>query len=92
MVGCALSGSLGSLLAGNPGPNESIVLSSIIDGFGGALSTLTSFVVEVLALIDPLLFRFDGITYAYVTIIWAIVIGLLTVQSNDWADEVEQEP
>jgi len=91
MLGCALSGSLGSFLAGNPGPEESIVLMSIINGFGGALSTLGSYIAEVLGLIDPILFKYDGITYACVTIIWGIFIGLVTVQSKDWADEFKND-
>jgi fluoride ion exporter CrcB/FEX len=91
MLGCALSGSLGSFLAGSPGPEESIVLMSIINGFGGALSTLGSFVAEVLALIDPILFKFDGITYACVTIMWGVFVGLITVQSKDWADDIEHD-
>jgi fluoride ion exporter CrcB/FEX len=78
MLGCLLSSTL--FLEG------SSVLAAMVDGFSGALSTLAAFVVEILQRIDPLIFRWDGITYAYVTIIWAVIIGLLTVQSNEWAD------
>jgi len=81
MLGCLLSS---SYFEGD----GSGVVASIVDGFSGALSTLAAFVVEVLQRIDPLIFQWDGITYAYVTIIWAIFIGLITVQSNEWADTV----
>ena len=81
MLGCLLSS---SYFEGD----GSGVVASIVDGFSGALSTLAAFVVEVLQRIDPLIFQWDGITYAYVTIIWAILIGLITVQSNEWADTV----
>merc|ERR1712130_1000451 len=60
IFGIALSGSLGSLLAGNPGPEERIFLVSVIAGFAGSLSTLSTFLVEVLDRIEPLLFKFDG--------------------------------
>mmetsp|Transcript_18671 Transcript_18671/g.26965 ORF Transcript_18671/g.26965 Transcript_18671/m.26965 type:complete len:243 (-) Transcript_18671:3137-3865(-) len=88
LLACALSGSLGSLLAGNPGPEESIVLVSMISGFAGSLSSLAAFVVEVLSLIDPIIFKFDGVTYACVTLFWAIFIGFTTSQAKDWADEI----
>lgn len=86
-LACALSGSLGSLLAGNPGPEERTVLVSIVAGFGGTLSSLATFVVEILAGIDPILFRFDGISYALVSIAGAIVIGFIMSASVEWADE-----
>jgi len=84
----ALSGSLGSLLAGNPGPEESIFLTSIIAGFVGSLSTLSTFLIEVLDRIDPILLKFDGMQYAFVTFFWAIVVGLLGSQAKNWADEL----
>jgi fluoride ion exporter CrcB/FEX len=86
MLGCALSGSLGQLLAGNPGPRERIVLVSLISGFAGSLSSVSALIVEVLAGTDPLLFRFDGLTYATCTIFWGMVIGFIVQTSGDWAD------
>jgi len=86
MLGCALSGSLGQLLAGNPGPRERIVLQSLIRGFAGSLSSVSALVVEVLAGTDPLLFRFDGFTYASCTIFWGAVIGFIVETSLDWAE------
>jgi len=88
MLSCSLSGSIGSLLAGNPGEEESIVLTSMISGFAGSLSTLATLVVQVLDLIDVVLFRLDGAVYAFVTIFWGVVIGLLTRSAVDWADEL----
>ncbi|GAX10293.1 hypothetical protein FisN_3Lh494 [Fistulifera solaris] len=87
MLACALSGGLGNLLAGEPGPLESIVLVSFINGFGGTMSSLASFVVEILAGVDPILMRFDGMIYAFLSIFWAMVIGLLLSTSADWADQ-----
>jgi hypothetical protein len=87
MLACALSGGFGSLLAGNPGPRERIVLVSFIAGFGGTLSSVGNFIVEVLAGVDPILLRFDGIVYAVLSIFWAMVIGILFSASADWADE-----
>jgi fluoride ion exporter CrcB/FEX len=86
ILACALAGSLGSLLAGNPGDRERIVLVSIVAGFGGTMSSLATFVVEVLAGIDPILFRFDGMIYAVLSIFWAMVICFLLSASADWAD------
>jgi fluoride ion exporter CrcB/FEX len=91
IVACLLSGSLGQLLAGNPGPKERIVLVSIISGFGGTLSSLAAFVVEVLAGIDPVLFRFDGFFYACSSIFWAWLVGFLFSATADWADQTTQE-
>jgi len=87
LLACALSGSLGSLLAGNPGPRERIVLVSVVAGFGGTLSSLANFVVEILAGIDPILFRFDGIIYAVISVGCAMVIGFIFSASVEWADE-----
>jgi len=88
MLGCALSGSLGSLLAGNPGPEESMVVQSMIQGFAGSLSSLAAFVVELLSLIDPIIFKYDGLRYAVLTICWALVVGFITSQAKDWADKI----
>jgi fluoride ion exporter CrcB/FEX len=88
LLSCALSGSLGTLLAGNPGPEESLVVTAMINGFAGTLSTLATFIIEILANIDPLLFNFDGFIYAMVTIFWGIVIGLVTQASQNWADHI----
>lgn len=87
ILACSLSGSLGSLLAGNPGPRERTVLTSVIAGFGGTLSSLATFIVEVLAGVDPLLLQFDGLIYAVSSIGWAIVVGFAFSASVDWADE-----
>lgn len=87
IISCALSGSLGSLLAGNPGPKERIVLVSVIAGFGGTLSSLAAFVVEVLAGVDPILFRFDGMIYAAASIGFAMLVGLIFSASAEWADQ-----
>ena len=86
ILGCSLSGSIGSLLAGNPGEEERIFLTSMISGLAGSLSTLSTFVVQVLDLVDVVLYRLDGAIYAFVTIFWGIVIGLLTRSAVDWAD------
>jgi len=87
IAACALSGSLGTLLAGNPGPEERIVLVSFIAGFGGTLSSLATFVVEILAGVDPILFRFDGMIYAVVSIGCALVVGFVFSASVEWADQ-----
>jgi len=87
ILACTLSGSLGTLLAGNPGPREQTVLLSLVNGFGGTLSSLATFIVEVLAGIDPILFRFDGVIYAVLSIFWAWVVGFVFSASVDWADE-----
>ena len=86
LLACALSGSLGTILAGRPGPRERIVLVSMISGFGGSLSSLAVFIVETLRGVDPLLFRFNGFIYAISTVFWAMVIGLIFNSSVDWAE------
>jgi len=88
LLSCALSGSIGSFLAGNPGPEESILLTSMIAGFAGSLSTFATFIVEILSLMDPIIFKFDGLVYAVITILWAVIIGALGSQAKNWADEV----
>ena len=87
ILACALSGSLGSLLAGNPGPKERVLLQSVIAGFGGTLSSLATFIVEILSGMDPFLFRFDGVIYAICSIAWALIVGFVFSTSADWADE-----
>lgn len=89
ILACALSGSLGSLLAGNPGPRERIVLVSVVAGFGGTLSSVAAFVVEVLAGVDPILFRFDGMVYAATSIGCAMIVGFIFSASVEWADQTE---
>eukprot|EP00547_Thalassionema_nitzschioides_P005435 CAMPEP_0194202362 /NCGR_PEP_ID=MMETSP0156-20130528/2404_1 /TAXON_ID=33649 /ORGANISM="Thalassionema nitzschioides, Strain L26-B" /LENGTH=643 /DNA_ID=CAMNT_0038927833 /DNA_START=92 /DNA_END=2023 /DNA_ORIENTATION=- len=91
LLACALSGSLGTLLAGNPGPEERIVLVAFISGFGGTLSSVANFIVEVLKGVDPLLFKWNGFYYAICTIFWGMVIGLVSVSTVDWADEVAKK-
>jgi fluoride ion exporter CrcB/FEX len=90
IAACALSGSLGSLLAGNPGPRERIALVSIIAGFGGTLSSVARFIVEILSLMDPILFRLDGLYYAVASAFWGLVVSFVFSASVDWADSVEQ--
>jgi fluoride ion exporter CrcB/FEX len=86
MLACALSGGLGTLLAGNPGERERLVLVSFINGFGGTLSSVASFIVEILAGTDPVLLRLDGVMYAIWSILGATVIGFVFSASADWAD------
>ena len=86
ILACALSGWLGDVLAGNPGDEERIVLVSIVAGFGGTLSSLAIFIVEVLAGIDPVLLRFDGMVYAVLSLFWAMVVGFIFSSSVEWMD------
>ncbi len=87
LLSCALSGSLGSFLA-SAGPEESIVLGSMIAGFAGSLSTFAMFIIEIISLIDPIIFKFDGFIYAMVTILWGLIIGLTSSQAKNWADDI----
>jgi fluoride ion exporter CrcB/FEX len=87
---CALSGTLGSLLAGNPDPRERIALVSLIAGFGGTLSSVARFIVEVLAGVDPILFRADGVNYAVISVCSGLIISFLFTASVDWADNTEK--
>lgn len=89
IVACALSGELGNLLAGNPDERERLVLVSLINGFGGTLSSVAAFIVEVLAGIDPVLMRADGVTYALISVFSAMAVGFLFTASADWADKTE---
>lgn len=92
MTACLLSGTLGSILAGRPkSREEQVILSSIIGGFAGSLSTLATFLVEVLDRMDPILLRFDGVKYAFVTVFWAMLIGLLGSQAKSWADIIDHD-
>jgi fluoride ion exporter CrcB/FEX len=110
ILSVALCGSIGSFLAGNPGPEERIVLTSVIGkqansdmvyllsgtlnkincslpaGFAGSLSTFAGYIAEVLALIDPIIFKFDGIAYAIISVIWGTIIGFFSSQAKNWAD------
>ena len=88
VTACALSGTLGTLIAGNPGPRERIALVSIIAGFGGTLSSVARFIVEILSLLDPILFRFDGFYYAIASVGTGILVSFLFAASVDWADSV----
>jgi fluoride ion exporter CrcB/FEX len=91
VTACALSGSLGRLLAGNPGPRQSIALVAIIDGFAGTLSSVARFIVEILSLMDPILFRLDGLYYAVASAFWGLLISFIFSASGDWADSVDKE-
>ena len=89
ITACALSGTLGTLIAGNPGPKERTVLVSIIAGFGGTLSSVARFIVETLSLLDPILYRLDGFYYATASIAAGLLVSFLFAASVDWADSVE---
>ena len=86
ILACALSGGLGRIMAGNPNEEERLVLVSVINGFGGTLSSVANFIVEILAGIDPILFRVDGAVYALWSIGCAMLVGFLFTASADWAD------
>ena len=89
VTACALSGTLGSLLAGNPGPKERIALVAVVAGFGGTLSSVARFIVETLSLMDPILFRLDGVYYAVASAFCGVLISFFFSASVDWADSVE---
>lgn len=89
IAACALSGTLGTLLAGNPGPRERIALVAIIAGFGGTLSSVARFIVEILAGTDPILFRMHGIYYAVSSVFWGMLVSFLFTASVDWADSTQ---
>lgn len=80
---------MGSLLAGNPGPRERIALVAIVAGFGGTLSSVARFIVEILSLMDPILFSLDGIYYAFASAVFGLLVSFLFSASVDWADSVE---
>ena len=42
---------------------------------------------EILSLVDPIIFKFDGMVYAGITILWAVIIGFVGSQAKNWADE-----
>jgi fluoride ion exporter CrcB/FEX len=89
ITACALSGTLGTLIAGNPGPRESITLVAIVAGFGGTLSSVARFIVEIIAGMDPVLFRLDGLMYAVSSVFWGVLVSFLFSASPDWADETQ---
>jgi len=89
ITACALSGTLGTLIAGNPGPRERIALVSIVAGFGGTLSSVARFIVEILSLLDPILYRLDGLYYAVISVLTGLFVSYLFAASVDWADSVE---
>jgi len=89
VTACALSGTLGTLIAGNPGPRERIALVSIVAGFGGTLSSVARFIVEILSLLDPILFRLDGLYYAIASVLAGLLVSFLFAASVDWADSME---
>mmetsp|Transcript_12389 Transcript_12389/g.24681 ORF Transcript_12389/g.24681 Transcript_12389/m.24681 type:complete len:160 (-) Transcript_12389:207-686(-) len=92
MLAIALNGSLGAFLGGQGTTGrERIVLQSIIDGFGGSLSTLTRFLIEVLNGIDPVAGRSEGLSYLGATLLSGLVIGFVTRQATDWVDTVEPD-
>jgi fluoride ion exporter CrcB/FEX len=57
-------------------------------GFAGSLSTFAGYISEVLALIDPIIFKFDGFAYAIITVAWGAIIGFFSSQAKNWADEI----
>jgi len=77
------------MTTGNPGPEESIVLQSMIAGLAGSLSTFAQFIIEILSLIDPIIFKFDGVVYSIITVLLALVVGFLGSQAKSWADEIQ---
>jgi fluoride ion exporter CrcB/FEX len=87
VAACALAGTLGDVLSGNPGPREKIVLVSVIAGLGGSLSSVAGFIIEVLAGMDPILFRMDGVYYAVSSIFWGLMVSFIFTASVDWADD-----
>ena len=76
------------IVTGNPDPEESIVLQSTIAGLAGSLSTFAQFIIEILSLIDPIIFKFDGVLYSIITVLLALVVGFLGSQAKSWADEI----
>jgi len=76
------------MTTGNPDPEESIVLQSMIAGLAGSLSTFAQFIIEILSLIDPIIFKFDGVVYSVITVFLALVVGFLGSQAKSWADEI----
>ncbi|GKY98411.1 hypothetical protein MPSEU_000798600 [Mayamaea pseudoterrestris] len=91
MIACALSGSLGRLLAGNPNSRQRIVLQSIVAGFGATLSSLAAFIVEVLAGVDPILFRFDGLFYAVMSVGCGMFASFIFGSTGEWADQTDSK-
>lgn len=89
ITSCALSGSLGTVLAGNPGPRQRIALVAVIDGFGGTLSSVARFIIEIIAGMDPVLFRLDGAIYAVASVCTGLLVSFLFSASLDWADQTQ---
>ena len=73
-------------MAGNPGPTERIALVALIAGFGGTLSSVARFIVEMLAGVDPILLRLDGAYYGMVSIFCGLLVSFVFTASGDWAD------
>jgi fluoride ion exporter CrcB/FEX len=91
ILACMLSGSLGSLLAGNPSPRQRIVLQSLVAGFGATLSSVAAFIVEVLSGVDPILFRFDGFFYAAMSVLCGMLASFLFDSTGEWVDQTESK-
>jgi len=60
----------------------------MIAGLAGSLSTFAQFIIEILSLIDPIIFKFDGVVYSVITVLLALVVGVLGSQAKSWADEI----
>ena len=60
----------------------------MIAGLAGSLSTFAQFIIEILSLIDPIIFKFDGVVYSVITVLLALVVGFLGNQTKHWADEI----
>ena len=60
----------------------------MIAGLAGSLSTFAQFIIEILSLIDPIIFKFDGVVYSVITVLLALVVGFLGSQAKSWADEI----
>ena len=91
ILACALAGTLGRVLAGNPGNGERIFLVALVAGFGGTLSSVARFIVETIAGVDPILLRADGFYYSIISVGCGILVSFLFSTSVDWADDIKKD-
>jgi hypothetical protein len=52
------------------------------------LTQLSFPLTEILSLVDPIIFKFDGMVYAMITVLWAVIVGVIGSQAKNWADEI----